>query len=81
MLVTHHHADHVGGILELKERTGCRVVGYGPDAARIPGLDEMVVERDDVYVGQARATVIAVPGHTRGHIAFYFGNDHRPFLW
>ena len=79
VLVTHHHADHVGGILALKERTGCRVIGYGPDSARIPGLDEAVVEHDDVCVGQARATVIAVPGHTRGHIAFYFADNHALF--
>ena len=79
VLVTHHHADHVGGVLELKQRTGCRVIGYGDDAARLPGLDELVDDQEEIRVGQARATVMAVPGHTSGHIAFYFADDHALF--
>jgi len=39
ILCTHHHADHVGGVAELKRATGCSVVGAAADAHRIPGID------------------------------------------
>jgi hydroxyacylglutathione hydrolase len=76
ILNTHHHADHVGGNLELKQATGCRIVGYSAGTELIPGLDEVVGEGDQVAIGSLRAHVLAVPGHTRGHIAFWFP-DHQ----
>jgi hydroxyacylglutathione hydrolase len=75
ILNTHHHADHVGGNLALKEWSGCIVVGPKPDAARIPGIDVQVDDGDTYDFGQARAQVFFVPGHTRGHIAYWF-KDH-----
>lgn len=72
ILNTHHHHDHVGGNLDLKAATGCRIVGNHADAARIPGLDDGVSEGDTVAVGTARAQVIEVSGHTLGHIAYWF---------
>lgn len=71
ILVTHHHADHVQGIRELKEATGCRVIGPKGEAQKIPGLDEAVVEGDTLHLGRHAVHVIETPGHTLGHIAYY----------
>ena len=79
ILVTHHHPDHVGGILALKATTGCRVAGPAKDAARIPGLDHGVIEGDALAIGASRARVIETPGHTRGHIAWWFEADRALF--
>ena len=70
-LITHHHADHIGGLAEVKAATGCRVVGARADADRIPGLDLQVREGDHVAVGALQAEVKETPGHTRGHISFW----------
>jgi hydroxyacylglutathione hydrolase len=79
ILVTHHHPDHVGGILALKAATGCKVAGPAKDAARVPGLDRGVVEGDALAIGAATARVIETPGHTRGHIAWWFEDDRALF--
>jgi hydroxyacylglutathione hydrolase len=80
ILNTHHHADHAGGNLELKARTGCTIVGPRADAARIPGIDVAVGEGDVVDLGGHRATVFDTPGHTRGHIVYYFADAHAAFV-
>ncbi len=72
ILNTHHHPDHVGGNLELKSATGCTIVGARIDAARIPGIDIEVGEGDSFQLGEAEAAVYEVPGHTAGHIAYWF---------
>ncbi len=69
---THHHADHVGGNEVLIRETGCTVVGPRADRARIPGIVTEVGDGDTFALGSARATVFDVPGHTRGHIAYWF---------
>jgi hydroxyacylglutathione hydrolase len=71
-LITHHHADHIGGLLELKAQTGCRAVGPRKDGHRIPGLDQLVGEGDRVAFGALTAQVIETPGHTSGHISYWF---------
>ncbi len=72
VLCTHHHHDHVGGNADLKMVTRCQVVGAAADAERIPGLDIGLRHGDGFPLGQLGATVIEVPGHTVGHIAFWF---------
>jgi hydroxyacylglutathione hydrolase len=72
ILNTHHHWDHTGGNLELKEATGAVVVGPKADAARIPGIDIALGEGERYDFGRESADVFDIPGHTRGHIAFYF---------
>lgn len=72
ILNTHHHFDHTGGNLELKERTGARIIGPRADADRIPGIDIQVGQGDLVAIGTAIARVYDIPAHTRGHIAFWF---------
>ena len=79
ILNTHHHGDHVGGNLEIKEATGCTIVGPKPDAARIPGIDIAVDEGDRATLGAETAEVFFVPGHTRGHIAYWFANARALF--
>lgn len=71
ILLTHHHHDHVGGAAELLTRF--RIPCYAPDDARL-GFDvERVGEGDTVSVAalDAEFCVMAIPGHTRSHIAFH----------
>jgi hydroxyacylglutathione hydrolase len=76
ILLTHHHADHVAGTDEIRARYGATVVGAAADARRLPRLDREVAEGDSVAVGSAAARVIDTPGHTVGHIAYYFADGH-----
>jgi hydroxyacylglutathione hydrolase len=68
VLNTHHHFDHTGGNEAIKAATGARILGFGPDAERLPGLDHPLADGDTVPIGEARAEVIATPGHTSGHV-------------
>ncbi|MBY0511175.1 MAG: hydroxyacylglutathione hydrolase [Rhodospirillaceae bacterium] len=79
ILNTHHHPDHVGGNIEIKEATGCAIVGPAADPDRIPGMDVQVNDGDTYDLGQARAQVFFVPGHTRGHIAYWFKDSAALF--
>jgi hydroxyacylglutathione hydrolase len=80
ILVTHHHNDHTAGIPELKQRYGCRVVAPRAEAGRIPTADEMVGEGDSVTVGGLSARVLETPGHTSGHISYWFAADRLAFV-
>lgn len=77
ILVTHHHGDHVGGVAELAQATGARV--YGPRAETIPACDAAVAEGDQIDALGVPMTVLDVPGHTRGHIAYYAPMLHAVF--
>ena len=79
ILNTHHHWDHTGGNLELKALTGCTIVGPKADEARIPGIDVALGEADRYEFGAETAQVFDIPGHTRGHIAFYFPESRALF--
>ena len=79
VLNTHHHWDHSGGNLELKAATGCTIVGPAPDRERIPGIDIALGDGDRFEFGAATAQVLFIPGHTRGHIAFWFADDAALF--
>lgn len=79
ILNTHHHPDHTGGNREIKRATGATVVGPKPDESRIPDIDVALDDGDTYDFGKARAEVIFVPGHTRGHIAFYFPDSKAVF--
>jgi hydroxyacylglutathione hydrolase len=69
ILNTHHHLDHTGGNLALKQEFGAEIVGPAKDAARIPGLDIGVDETGWTF-GGLPVQVLEVPGHTRGAISF-----------
>jgi hydroxyacylglutathione hydrolase len=80
ILNTHHHADHAGGNLRLKERHGCLVVGPRADAARIPGIDVGVGEGELVDFGGRRIEVFETPGHTRGHVVYFVPEARAAFV-
>ena len=80
ILVTHHHGDHTGGIAALKQQYGCRVVAPRGEAGKIPAVDETVGEGDLVKVGSLTARVLETPGHTLGHIAYWFEADKLAFV-
>lgn len=77
ILITHHHFDHVGGVAELKAVTGARV--QGPAAEKIPARDQALSNDDIIEVLGLRFQVMAVPGHTLGHIAYYQAEQHLLF--
>ena len=80
ILVTHHHPDHVGGVDALRAATGARVLG--PARERIPEPFEKLVDGDVVHVLGHPFTVMDVPGHTAGHIAYFSpAFDASPILF
>ena len=79
ILNTHHHYDHVGGNQKLKEKYGASVVGYEGDKERIPGIDILINDQETWIHKNFEAKIIHVPGHTLGHICFYFHKDESVF--
>lgn len=77
---THHHPDHAGGNLALKQATGCRITGPAAEAARIPGLDRAVGDGDEVALGAHRFEVLDTPGHTAGHIVYHCPEQRIAFV-
>jgi len=80
ILVTHHHGDHTAGIAELKRHHQCRVVAPRKEAQKIALVDETVGEGDAVRVGSLAGRVIETPGHTAGHISYFFPADKLAFV-
>lgn len=78
ILLTHHHADHVAGTDEVRARFGAKVVGAAADAHRLPKLDIAVRAGDSVTLGGSVARVMETPGHTIGHIAYFFPDGPLP---
>ena len=74
ILLTHHHGDHIAGTDEVRGRYTARVIGAAADAHRLPKLDREVGEGDSIALGDSVAEVLNTPGHTRGHISFFFPN-------
>lgn len=82
ILVTHHHPDHTGGVAALREATGAQV--YGPARERIPEPFQPLAGGDTIELLGQRFSVIDVPGHTRGHIAYFHapaGSGDAPLLF
>ena len=75
ILNTHHHYDHVGGNEKLKKKYNSTVLGFENDKSRIPGIDKFLKDNQDFKIGTLNFTTIFVPGHTKGHIVFYFKKE------
>jgi hydroxyacylglutathione hydrolase len=80
ILVTHHHGDHTGGISELKTKHNCRVTAPRNEASKVPAVDATVGEGDVVTVGSLTGRVLDTPGHTAGHISYWFEQDKIAFV-
>ena len=76
---THHHWDHTGGNKELKKLYSSKVFGFEKDRHRIPGIDRTLKDEEEFLFGVTKAKVIFIPGHTLGHIAFYFPEEKYLF--
>ena len=79
ILNTHHHFDHIGGNFELKEKYNCKIVGSKKDRDRIPGIDIEISDGDYWSFKEHTAQIIEIPGHTSGHIAFFFKSLNAVF--
>lgn len=80
ILITHHHADHTGGVAALRQATGARVIG--PTLEAMPEPLQRVDDGDVVTVLGLPFQVIKVPGHTSGHVAFFCPDmDGTPLLF
>ena len=79
ILNTHHHFDHVGGNEKLKEKYRAKVLGFELDKDRIPGIDIFLKDKQNFKLGHSSFEVIFIPGHTKGHIAFYFKDEKTVF--
>ena len=76
---THHHYDHVGGNNLLKKKYNAKVLGFKDDDKRIPEIDIRLKDDEIWKEDNFEAKVIHIPGHTLGHICFYFYKDHNLF--
>ncbi len=77
---THHHWDHIGGNKKLQKKfPNCEIVAPASEMERIPDIDLPVFDGYGVRLGQCRAVVIEVPGHTTGHVAYWFEKDNALF--
>ena len=79
ILNTHHHYDHVGGNEELKKKYNSKVLGFENDKNRIPQIDTVLKDNQEFKIGTLDFTTIFIPGHTRGHVAFYFKKEKVVF--
>ena len=79
ILITHHHHDHVGGVAELKQKYGCRVVAPHDKTTKIANVDLRAAHGDVVKVGELLARVLETPGHTLDHISYVFDGDKALF--
>ena len=76
---THHHYDHVGGNKELKKLYNAKVIGFDEDKHRIPEIDICLKNNEIWKDGIFEAKVFHIPGHTLGHICFYFFRENVLF--
>ena len=79
ILITHHHGDHIDGVDALRKLTGAEVVGAEADRRRLPALDIAVSPGDTVSLGQSATQVLDAPGHTVGHIGYWFAESRALF--
>lgn len=75
ILTTHHHGDHVEGNLALQKHYGCSITGPSGEASKIPGIGHQVAGGDRFVWQDREVQVMACPGHTLGHIAYFLPSE------
>ncbi len=80
IFTTHHHHDHTGGNLALKEKTGATIYGPKAEAAKIPGIDQALGEGDTFTFAGHEVRVLETPGHTAGHISYWIPDAKVAFV-
>tara|TARA_E500000178_G_scaffold134502_1_gene134552 strand:- start:803 stop:1522 length:720 start_codon:yes stop_codon:yes gene_type:complete len=79
ILNTHHHYDHIGGNEILKKKFGAKIIAFKDDKNRIPFVD-ILLEDNEIWKNlNFEFKVFHIPGHTSGHICFYFYKDNIVF--
>ena len=79
ILNTHHHFDHIGGNIELKKIYNAKIVGFKNDEHRIPGIDITLNNNEEWNFGDSKVKILHIPGHTLGHICFFFKKEKIAF--
>ena len=79
ILNTHYHDDHTAGNLHLKEKYKCKIYGPYEEKDKIPGIDIALKENDILQINNYRAKVFETPGHTAGHIIYWFEKEKKVF--
>ena len=79
ILNTHHHGDHVGGNITLKQKYNLQIIGPLAEAAKIPGFDRGVAEGDMTDLCGLSFQTLETPGHTLGHVIFYLPDRNALF--
>ena len=79
ILNTHHHFDHIGGNKEIKKKYNAKIVAYKNDLHRIPDVD-ISLKNNQIWTAENfNSKIIHIPGHTNGHICFFFENEKIAF--
>lgn len=79
ILTTHHHFDHVGGNLTLKEKYNLKIIAPKDEFTTVPGADIPADEENPIKINQIDFRVIKTPGHTLGHVLYYLENSSALF--
>ena len=79
ILNTHHHFDHIGGNAELKKIYNAKIIAYEGDKNRIPEIDVLVNDGEIWKFGSSKVKILHIPGHTSGHICFFFEKEKLAF--
>ena len=79
ILNTHYHSDHTAGNLELKEKYKCKICGPDKEKDQIPGIDITLKENDTLKINDYSAKIFETPGHTSGHIIYWFEKEKVVF--
>jgi hydroxyacylglutathione hydrolase len=80
VLLTHHHWDHTSGVSSLRRRYSAQVYGSNADIRRLPPLDKTLVPGQTLCIGESQFSILALDGHTIGHIGYYSDEHNIVFV-